>query len=153
MELALRLERVLAAPASLVFRMQVEPDLFAQWFGPKGFSATRVEFDLRVGGGYQITMQPPDAEAFLVFGEFREIEPGVRLAYTFQYDPPDPDDRETLVVLAFGDLGEATAVTVEHGTFVTEGRRALHEQGWTESLDRLDDLLKSRDWATPPDGM
>ena len=150
-ELALRLERVLPAPRPLVFRMHVEPDLFAQWFGPKGFSATRIDFDVHVGGGYRMTMQPPDAEAFLLFGEFREIEPGARLAYTFRYEPPDPDDRDTVVVLSFGDLGEATAVTVEQGTFATEGRRALHEQGWTESLDRLEELLRSRDWGASPD--
>ena len=136
----------------LVFRMNVEPDLFAQWFGPKGFAATSVDFDVRVGGGYRITMQPPDAEAFLLLGEFREIEPGTRLAYTFRYEPPDPDDRDTVVVLSFGDLRDATAVTVEQGTFATEGRRALHERGWTESLDRLEELLTSRDWATPRDG-
>jgi uncharacterized protein YndB with AHSA1/START domain len=151
-ELALRLERVLSARLALVFRTHVEPHLFAQWFGPKGFSATSVDFDLRVGGGYRITMQPPDADAFALFGEFREIDPGIRLAYTFQYEPPDPDDRDTVVVLSFADLGGATALTVEQGTFATEARRALHEQGWTESLDRLQELLKSRDWATPPDG-
>jgi hypothetical protein len=48
------------------------------------------------------------------------------LAYTFRYVPPDPDDRDTVVVLSLGDLGDATAVTVEQGTFATEGRRALH---------------------------
>jgi uncharacterized protein YndB with AHSA1/START domain len=85
-------------------------------------------------------------------GEFREIDPGARLAYTFRYEPPDPDDRETVVLLSLRDLGESTALTVEQGTFATEDRRALHEQGWTESLDRLEELLKSRDWATP-DGM
>ena len=151
-ELALSLERVLSAPLALVFRMHVEPDLFAQWFGPKGFSATSVAFDLRVGGGYRITMQPPDADAFVLFGELREIDPGTRLAYTFRYEPPDPDDRDTVVVLSFADLSGTTALTIEQGTFATEARRALHEQGWTESLDRLEELLESRDWATPPDG-
>jgi uncharacterized protein YndB with AHSA1/START domain len=87
-----------------------------------------------------------------LFGEFREIEPVARLAYTFRYEPPDPDDRDTVVVLSFGDLGEATAVTVEQGTFATKDRRALHEQGWAESLDRLEELLRSRDWSVPPDG-
>ena len=150
-ELALRLERVVAAPPELVFRMHVEPDLFAQWFGPKGFSATSIDLDLRVGGGYRITMQPPDADAFVLFGEFREIDRGARLAYTFRYEPPDPDDRDTVVVLSFRDLGEATALTVEQGTFATEARRALHQQGWTDSLDRLEELLKTRDLATPSD--
>ena len=151
-KLALRLERVLPAPPRLVFRMHVEPDLFAQWFGPKGFSATSIDFDLRVGGDYRITMQPHDADAFVLFGEFREIDPGVRLAHTFRYEPPDPDDRDTVVVLSFRDLGEATALTVEQGTFATEARRALHEQGWTDSLDRLEELFKSRHRAAPPDG-
>jgi uncharacterized protein YndB with AHSA1/START domain len=151
-ELAVRLERVLAAPAPYVFRMNVEPDLFAQWFGPRGFSAPSVDFDVRVGGSYRITMQPPDADAFVLFGEFREIDPGVRLAYTFRYEPPDPDDRDTVVELSFGDLGEATALRVEHGTFATEARRALHEQGWTESLDRLEELLENRSGTTRPDG-
>jgi hypothetical protein len=51
--------------------------------------------------------------------------------------------------LSFRDLGEATGLTVEQGTFATEARRALHQQGWTNSLDRLEELLKSRDSATP----
>jgi uncharacterized protein YndB with AHSA1/START domain len=151
-ELAVRLERVLPVPPPVVFRMHVEPDRFAQWFGPKGFAATSVELDLRVGGRYRITMQPPDADAFVLFGEFREIVPGARLAYTFRYEPPDPDDRETVVALSFRDLGQATALTVLQGTFATEARRALHEQGWTESLDRLEELLQSRDPATGHDG-
>ena len=132
--------------------MHVEPDLFAQWFGPKGFSATSVDFDVRVGGRYRITMQPPDAEAFVVFGEFREIDSGARLVYTFRYQPSDPDDRDTVVALSYADLGEATALTVEQGTFATEGRRALHEQGWTESLDRLEELLRAATGLRRPTG-
>ena len=151
-DLALRLERVLPAPPRLVFSMHVEPDLFAQWFGPKGFSATSIDLDVRVGGSYRITMQPPDGDAFVLFGEFREIDPCSRLAYTFRYEPPDPDDRDTVVVLSFRGLGEATSLTVEQGTFATEARRALHVQGWTDSLDRLEELLESADWSTPPDG-
>ena len=38
-ELTLHVERVLPAPQALVFRMHAEPDLLAQWWGPKGFSA------------------------------------------------------------------------------------------------------------------
>ena len=151
-ELALRLERVLPAPRPLVFRMHVEPELLAQWWGPRGFSARIIDFDLRVGGGFRITMQPPDGDDFVLAGEFREIDPGARLAYTFRYEPPDPDDRETVVVLSLRDLSASTALKVQQGTFATEDRRTLHEQGWTESLDRLGELLKSRNWATH-DGM
>ena len=60
---------------------------------------------------------------------------------------PDPDDRETVVAISLRDLGESTALTVDQGPFVTDARRALHEQGWTESLDRLQELIASRHWS------
>lgn len=139
-KLTLHLERVLPASRSLVFRMHAEPDLLAQWWGPKGFSAPSVELDLRVGGGYRIAMQPPDGDRFFLSGEFRDVDPGARLSYTFRWEPPDPDDRETVVTFSLRDLGESTALMVDQGRFATEARRALHEQGWTESLDRLQEL-------------
>lgn len=144
-ELALRLERVLPAPPPMVFRMLVEAELVAQWWGPRGFSVRSIDFDLHVGGGLRITMQPPDGDAFILAGEFLEIVPGERLAYTFRWEPPAPDDRETVAVLLLRDSGKSTALAVEQGTFATEERRALHDQGWTESLDRLEELLESRD--------
>ena len=140
--LALHLERVLPAPRPLVFRMHAESDRLAEWWGPRGFSAPSIELDVRVGGGYRIEMQPPDGDAFVLSGEFVEVDPGVRLAYTFRWEPPDPDDRETVVAFSLRDVGESTALTVDQGPFVTEGRRALHEQGWTESLDRLEELVE-----------
>jgi uncharacterized protein YndB with AHSA1/START domain len=93
--------------------------------------------DARVGGRYRIEMQPPDADAFFLSGEFQEVEPGTRLAYTFRWEPPDPEDRETVVVLSLHTLGKSTGLTVDQGDFATEQRRALHQQGWSESIDRL----------------
>jgi len=145
-ELTLHLERALPAPRPLVFRMHAEPELLAQWWGPKGFSAPSIELDLRVGGRYRIAMQPPDGDRFFLSGEFREVDPVTRLVYTFRWEPPDPDDRETVVVFALRDLGESTELTVDQRPFATEGRRVLHDQGWTESLDRLHELIRSRDW-------
>jgi uncharacterized protein YndB with AHSA1/START domain len=144
-EFALHLERVLLAPRALVFRMHTEPNLLAQWWGPKGFTAPGIELDLRVGGSYRITMQPPEGDHFLLSGEFREVDPAARLVYTFRWEPPDPDDRETVVVFSLRDQGDSTAVTIEQQPFATEARRALHEHGWSESLDCLQEVLRSRD--------
>jgi uncharacterized protein YndB with AHSA1/START domain len=142
-ELTLHLERLISAPPALVFRMHSEPDLLAQWWGPKGFSVPSAELDVRVGGGYRIAMQPPDGEAFILSGEFREVDPPVRLAYTFRWEPPDPDDRETVVTLTLHAAGRSTRLTVEQGSFTTEGRRSLHEQGWSDTLDRLEQVLSA----------
>jgi uncharacterized protein YndB with AHSA1/START domain len=140
-ELALHMKRVLPAPRERVFRACTEPEELAEWWGPKGFTARSIELDLRVGGSYRIAMQPPDGDFFYLFGEFREVDPPAQLAYTFLYEDPDPDDQETVVTLSFGDLGESTELVFTQRAFATEGRRALHEQGWTDSLDRLQELL------------
>ena len=140
-ELIVHIERVLPASWSLVFTANTEPRQLAKWWGPKGFEAPGLEINLRVGGSYRIAMQPPDTSLFHLSGGFLEIEPPSRLVYTFRWDEPDPDDRETVVTISLEDMGESTVMTVDQGLFATEGRRSLHLQGWTESLDRLHDLL------------
>jgi uncharacterized protein YndB with AHSA1/START domain len=140
-ELALDMKRVLPAPRERVFRAFTEPDELAKWWGPKGFTAPSIELDLRPAGSYRIAMQPPDGDRFYLCGEFREIDPPAQLAYTFRWEDPDPDDQETLVTLSFGDLGQSSELVLTQRAFATEGRRALHEQGWTDSLDRLQDLV------------
>ncbi len=142
--LTLRLDRVLPAPRPLVFRACTEPDELAQWWGPHGFTTPDVDVDLRVGGGYRFGMQPPDGELFHLSGEFREIEPPARLVYTFRWEEPDPEDRETLVTMTLQDRGDSTEVALVQSGFATEARRALHVDGWTDCLERLRDLLSSR---------
>jgi uncharacterized protein YndB with AHSA1/START domain len=140
-ELGLHMERVIPAARPLVFKALTEPDMLAKWWGPSGFTAPSVEVDLRVGGSYRIAMQPPDGDLFYLSGEFREVDPPARLAYTFWWEDPDPDDQETVVTLALRDLGESTELIFTQGDFATEARRALHQQGWTDSLDRLQELM------------
>ena len=101
-ELALDIKRVLLAPRSLLFKACTEPDELAKWWGPRGFTAPRVEVDLVVGGSYRIAMQPPDGDVFYLSGEFREVDPPAHLAYTFRWEDPDPDDQETVVTLSLG---------------------------------------------------
>jgi uncharacterized protein YndB with AHSA1/START domain len=57
------------------------------------------------------------------------------------WEPPDPDDVETLVELSFRDLGGSTEVALTQGPFETEARRELHRNGWTDTFDRLEEFL------------
>ena len=140
-ELTLELTRVLPAARSVVFGSFSDPTQLAEWWGPEGFTTLSLSFQPRVGGRYRIEMQPPEGDPFYLAGQFRELEPPTRLAYTFVWEDPDPDDVQTMVGLSFRDLGEATAVALTQGPFRTEARRALHRDGWTDSLDKLEHLL------------
>jgi uncharacterized protein YndB with AHSA1/START domain len=140
----LEIKRVLAAAPSLVFVAFIDPNELAKWWGPEGFTAPSLEFDAQVGESYRIEMQPPEGDPFYLTGEFREVEPPVRLAYTFSWEDPDPDDVETLVSLSFRDLGESTEVALTQGPFKTEARLALHRDGWADSFDKLERLISAK---------
>jgi uncharacterized protein YndB with AHSA1/START domain len=140
-ERRLEIERVLPAERAVVFQAFTAPCQLARWWGPEGFVIPSLEFDPRVGASYRIEMQPPAGDPFHLTGEFREVDPPARLAYTFSWHPPDPDDLETLVELSFRDLDESTVVGLIQGPFKTEARRELHRNGWTESLHKLKQFI------------
>ena len=136
-QLIVRLFGMVQAPPARVFEAMTDPEQVAKWWGPQGFTCPEVTLDLRVGGAYRIAMQPPDGELFHLTGKYVEIEPPSRLAYTFRWEPPDPDDRENVARLALRERDGATEVALTHGPFATEARRELHESGWTDTLVRL----------------
>jgi uncharacterized protein YndB with AHSA1/START domain len=140
-ELVLRLTRTLLAQRSAVWSAITEPEQLARWWGPKGFTSPRLDFEPRVGGRYRIAMQPPEGDPFHLHGEFRGVDPPSHLAYTFVWEPPHPDDQETLVTLELEDWGERTEVSLTQGEFATPARLELHRDGWTESFEKLEELL------------
>ena len=142
-ERVLRLKCVVDAPREQVFVALTEPAALAHWWGPSGFSTPHVELDLRVGGRYRFSMQPPDGELFHLTGEFLCIEPPSRLVYTFRWEEPDPDDRDTIAELSLEALGDSTGLSLSHGEFASEARLALHRRGWTESLEKLRAFMAS----------
>jgi uncharacterized protein YndB with AHSA1/START domain len=139
--LFLRMTRVLPAPRADAYGALTDPVELAKWWGPRGFTVPEVDFDPRAGGTYRIAMQPPDGDLFHLLGDFREVDPPARLSYTFRWDPPDPDDRETVATLSLTDHGAETEVKLSQGEFATEERLAIHEGGWTDSFERLEELL------------
>lgn len=142
-ELRLELSRLLPAVSDRVFEAFANSDELARWWGPRGFSVPWLAFDPRAGESFRIQMQPPEGDAFYLTGQFRAVESPARLAFTFRWEQPDPDDVETLAELSFRDLGESTEVVLSQGPFKTEARRALHHGGWTDSFDKLEALLSA----------
>jgi uncharacterized protein YndB with AHSA1/START domain len=139
--LSLDLKRVLPAPRPVVFQACSDPRELAKWWGPAGFTAPSVDFHPQVGGSYRIAMRPPEGDLFYLSGEFREVDPPARLVYTFRWEDPDPDDRETVVALSLRDLGESTELVLSQAPFSTEARLALHRGGWADSLSRLEEVV------------
>ena len=143
-ELMLEIERVLPAGPPLVFAAFSDPTELAKWWGPQGFTIPNLKFDARVGESYRIEMQPPEGDPFDLIGEFREVDPPARLVFTFEWEQPDPDDVETLAALSFRDHGNSTELALRQGPFKTEARRALHRDGWGDSLVKLERVVSAQ---------
>ncbi|MBO0844192.1 MAG: SRPBCC domain-containing protein [Nocardioides sp.] len=132
--LVLRLSCVLHAPDETVFRALTDPGLLAKWWGPSGFTTPGIDLDLRVGGRYRFGMQPPVGDLFHLTGEFLEVRPPRRLVYTFRWEEPDPDDRETVVELAVSPVGDGAELSLSQGDFATPARLELHRSGLARQL-------------------
>ena len=132
--------RFRAAPERIFSRM-TDPVELAKWWGPAGFSTPEAVLVPRVGGGFRLTMQPPSGDPFHLTGAFLEIDPPRRLSYTFRWEEPVPDDRETVVVLDLRPVDGGTQLNLSHSGFATEERLRLHRDGWTEAFERLRALV------------
>ena len=127
-----------------MYEFFTDPERLAKWWGPRGFSIPSLDFAPRVSATYRIEMQPPDGDSFHLKGRFHDVDPPSRLAFSFNWDPADPDDVETLAELSFRAIDDSTELVLTQGAFKTDERLALHRDGWAESFEKLDELVHQR---------
>lgn len=87
------LTRVLDAPRELVFEVWTKPEHAMTWFGPKGFTCTLHEMDVRVGGRWRFDMLGPDGKLYSNRVEYLEIVPSERLVFWHGSDIDDDPKR------------------------------------------------------------
>jgi uncharacterized protein YndB with AHSA1/START domain len=142
------LTRVFDAPRELVFKAWVDPKHVAQWWGPHGFTVPACELDARPGGAIRIDMRGPDGVVYPNRGVFREIVAPERLvAITRVSDESGELGLEDVTTVTFADLNGATKISL-HAAIVQAAPEmadavAGMEEGWSQSLDRLAEYLKS----------
>jgi uncharacterized protein YndB with AHSA1/START domain len=66
--------RIVNAPINLAYKAWTDPDHLKNWWGPKGFTNTFNEFDLRTGGKWSFIMHGPDKGNYHNECEFIKIE-------------------------------------------------------------------------------
>jgi len=145
----LHLERIFDAPRTLVFQAWTDPLRLAQWWGPKGFTNPVCEIDVRPGGLWRIDMRAPDGQVFPMGGRFVRIdEPSELVFLAFGHlDAEGNASFEVENTVSFEDLGNRTRLKLK-AVFTKarpEVKAALDgmEQGWSQSLDRLETVVRS----------
>jgi len=106
-----------------------------KWFGPDSGPVTRAETDVRVGGRYTIVFRTEDGEEHNVSGIYREVEPNVKLQFTWRWITMP--ERESLVTILIKPDGDGSILTLIHEQFFDEEARDRHAMGWSGCLDKL----------------
>jgi len=130
-----------------VFKAWTDPKLVAQWWSPRGFTNPVSELDVRPGGAILIHMRGPDGVIYPMTGVYHEVVVPERLVFTSSalLDEEGRPELEVLNTATFEEEGGKTKVTLQavvvRATPGAASALAGMEEGWSQSLDKLAELL------------
>ena len=126
-----------------LWRAWTDPEAIKRWWGPGGQDPVSLaELDVRVGGRFRIVFGGAEGRDHEVQGVYREVVPNRRLVFTWTW-PNSTPERESLVTILFKAAGNGTELAFKHEQLFDETVRHNHQRGWTETLNKLDEYLRS----------
>jgi uncharacterized protein YndB with AHSA1/START domain len=153
------LTRVFDAPRELVWKVWTDPAHLAQWWGPKGFTNPRCEWNARPKGSIRIDMRTPDGVIYPMSGTFQELVEPERLVFiSSALDEQGNSMFDILNTVTFKNCPDKdhrgkTELTLRARVLSTTTQAPQYlkgmEIGWNQSLDRLGDHLAQTVAAAP----
>ena len=137
--LRLEIRRVIKASRDRVYAAWTDPAQLKQWFGPENVQTRDLIADARVGGKFRWDRINSEGEEMTCRGEYRELQPGTRIVFTWQWD--DDEDWEnhiSVVTVELEDAANGTELRLTHEQLPNEGSRDGHGRGWNSALDKLE---------------
>jgi uncharacterized protein YndB with AHSA1/START domain len=136
-------EREVAAPRALVYRAYTEPELLAQWLGPRRLKMRIEEYDLRHGGKWRFVHIDTDGTEYWFHGVFHGSLTPDSMVQTFEFE--GAPGQVSLDSLTLVDLGDRTLIRASSVHQTVEARDAMIESGMeggvVEGYERLDELV------------
>jgi uncharacterized protein YndB with AHSA1/START domain len=136
--------RLFDAPRELVWQAMTDPEHLVHWWGPRGFTTTIQEMDVRPGGIWQHVMHGPDGTDYPNRSVFKEVVkperlvfahgggkkggPDVRFEATWTFDALDNGDKTRVTIrMVFDSAVDRDMVVEEYGAI----------EGGEQTLERL----------------
>jgi uncharacterized protein YndB with AHSA1/START domain len=131
------------APRELIFRAHNDPELLAQWLGPRNMAMTVELYEARDGGRWHFTHKDPDGNKFGFRGVFHGDPSVDGIVRTFEFE--GAPGNVSLETATFEDRGGKTLLTMNAVYQTVEARDAMIESGMedgvNQSMERLDELI------------
>ncbi len=133
-------EVMLAAPREAVFDMFIDPEQLVRWIG------ISAELDASPGGRFRFEVAPGQ----FCEGEYLTVERPSRVVVTWGWTDPAMGlpPGSSVVEVELSEAGDGTHLRLTHRQLPGE-LRALHDDGWTHFLERLDDVVSGRARTRP----
>ncbi len=130
--------RVVAAPRDLVWAAWTDPEQVIIWWGPKGFTNTTHQMEVKPGGTWRYTMHGPDGVDWPNLITYHVVKAPARLEYDHG---DDAKPKWFHVVVDFVAEGARTKI-VTHMSFDRaedcENAKKYGVEGHSTSMDKLD---------------
>lgn len=138
--------REFEAPRELVFRAHTDPDLYAQWLGPRGLTTTFEIFEPVSGGRWRFTQKDEAGNEYAFHGVNHEVKAPERLIGTFEYEGLPESGHVILETIVFENLPNGRSRIRSQSVFQSVADRdgmieSGMEQGVNEGYERLDEIL------------
>jgi uncharacterized protein YndB with AHSA1/START domain len=131
------------APRHLLYRAFTEPDLLAQWLGPRRYTMTIERFDLRDGGTWRYLHSDDTGITYGFHGVFHGDPSPEGIVQTFEFEGAPGNVQMDTVTFEEHDGG--TTVRTNSVFQSVEARDAMYESGMAEGMsegyERLEELL------------
>lgn len=143
----LQMSRLIRAPRERVCAAFLGAEQLRQWMGTRAMSVAEASADVREGGRWRVAMVGRDGTRFVVGGEYRQIVPPERVAFTWAWEVGPAPGLQTLVEVTFTEQDGGTLLQMRHSGFPAAAAREAHARGWNASLNRLTEGLDPRGTA------
>lgn len=131
------------APRDLLYRAFTEPELLAQWLGPRKYTMTVEKFDLRDGGTWRYVHSDDAGNAYGFHGVFHGEPSPDGLVQTFEFE--GAPGNVSMDTVTFEERDGGTTVRSNSVFQSVEARDAMYESGMADGVsqgyERLDELL------------
>ncbi|MGN6128070.1 MAG: SRPBCC family protein [Humibacter sp.] len=132
------------APVEKVFAAYTDPQLFAQWVGPRGYEMDLPEFDVTTGGSYRFIHRDAEGNEFAFRGVFHTVRENELIVQTFEF--AGVPDTASIEYLRFEPLADGRTRISGHAVYPSlEARDGIvasgMETGVREGYEKLDALV------------
>jgi uncharacterized protein YndB with AHSA1/START domain len=136
--LRLVIKRLIQAPRDRVYAAWTDPAQLKQWFGPENVQTRELVADARVGGEFRWDLTNSEGEKMTIRGEYRELQPGKKIVFTWQWEDDEAwENHVSVVTVELDDRDGGTELRLTHEQLPNEESRDGHTAGWNSVLDKL----------------